>query len=55
MIGRVKRAILTGGMLICFIGIVYSYTVNFDIGVYLNAGIMMILLFRWLSLHKQQN
>ena len=54
MLGRVKRAILTGGMLICFIGVLYSYQVGYDLGVYLNAGILIILLIRWIFMFKEE-
>ena len=54
MNGRVKRAILSGGMLICLIGAAYSYSIDYDLGVYFNAAILFLLLGIWVILFKDE-
>ena len=46
------RLLLLIAMLVCFVGVVFSYDKGNDIGLLLNAGVLFLLLFRWMGTYK---
>ncbi len=50
MNGRVIKAILSSGLLICLIGMVYNFCIGYNTGIFLNAIIMALLILRWMTL-----
>jgi hypothetical protein len=52
MNGRTIKTILSSGLLICLFGMIYSFCVGYNTGIFLNATIMALLVLRWMTLKE---